>query len=264
MSKQNSLIKGYKVFNPDWTCRDFQYEVGKTYKIDVTPVICERGFHFCKEAKDCFNYYEFNSDNKVAEVIAHGQVYEEVDKCATNKIEIVREIPWHELLTIVNLGNYNSGYQNSGNCNSGNCNSGNWNSGNRNSGYWNQGDYCTGDFNISDHETGCFCTEEHNIRIFDIETDMRFREWRNSRAYRLLTRINFSPNRWILEYDMTDEEKQSHPEYKTTSGYLKVCNTNEAFIDWWRLLSDSEREVIKSIPNFNAEKFRKITGIIIE
>lgn len=22
-------IKGYKVFNPDWTCRDFQYEVGK-------------------------------------------------------------------------------------------------------------------------------------------------------------------------------------------------------------------------------------------
>ena len=25
-------IKGYKVFNPDWTCRDFQYEVGKTFK----------------------------------------------------------------------------------------------------------------------------------------------------------------------------------------------------------------------------------------
>ena len=249
MSKQNSLIKGYKVFNPDWTCRDFQYEVGKTYKIDVTPVICERGFHFCKEAKDCFNYYGFNSDNKVAEVIAHGQVYEEVDKCVTNKIEIVREIPWHELLTIVNLGKGNSGNQNSGNYNSG---------------YWNQGDYCTGDFNISNHETGCFCTKEHNIRIFDIETDMSFREWRNSHAYCLLTRINFSPSRWILEYDMTDEEKQSHPEYKTTSGYLKVCNTNEAFIDWWRLLSDSEREVIKSIPNFNAEKFRKITGIIID
>lgn len=24
-------IKGYKVFNPDWTCRNFQYEVGKTF-----------------------------------------------------------------------------------------------------------------------------------------------------------------------------------------------------------------------------------------
>ena len=25
-------IKGYKVFNPDWTCRNFQYEVGKTFE----------------------------------------------------------------------------------------------------------------------------------------------------------------------------------------------------------------------------------------
>ena len=25
-------MKGYKVFNPDWTCRNFQYEVGKTYE----------------------------------------------------------------------------------------------------------------------------------------------------------------------------------------------------------------------------------------
>lgn len=23
-------MKGYKVFNGDWTCRDFKYEVGKT------------------------------------------------------------------------------------------------------------------------------------------------------------------------------------------------------------------------------------------
>ena len=24
-------ITGYKVFNPDWTCREFQYKVGETY-----------------------------------------------------------------------------------------------------------------------------------------------------------------------------------------------------------------------------------------
>lgn len=25
-------IKGYKVFNSDWTCRGFQYEVGKLFE----------------------------------------------------------------------------------------------------------------------------------------------------------------------------------------------------------------------------------------
>ena len=38
-------MKGYKVFNPDWTCRDMQYEVGKSYEMEEKPVICERGFH---------------------------------------------------------------------------------------------------------------------------------------------------------------------------------------------------------------------------
>lgn len=25
-------MKGYKVFEPDWTCKGFQYEVGKTFE----------------------------------------------------------------------------------------------------------------------------------------------------------------------------------------------------------------------------------------
>ena len=99
-------IKGYKVFNPDWTCRNFQYEVGKTFEEDVTPKCCDRGFHFCTKASDCFSYYGFNPENKVAEVLALGTVDTESDdtKCCTNKIQIVREISWQELLTIVNTG----------------------------------------------------------------------------------------------------------------------------------------------------------------
>lgn len=30
-------MKGYKVFNKDWTCRGFQYEVGKTYEMEKAP-----------------------------------------------------------------------------------------------------------------------------------------------------------------------------------------------------------------------------------
>ena len=35
--ENKNYIKGYKVFNPDWTCRGFQYEVGKTYEENITP-----------------------------------------------------------------------------------------------------------------------------------------------------------------------------------------------------------------------------------
>lgn len=67
-------IKGYKVFNPDWTCRGFQYEVGKTYKHEGDIGLCKAGFHFCQKIADCFSYYDFNNKNKVAEVEAIGLV----------------------------------------------------------------------------------------------------------------------------------------------------------------------------------------------
>jgi hypothetical protein len=54
------IIEEYKVFNDDWTCRDFKYEVGKTYdlnpksfgNIKTKPIeICQCGFHFCDWVK---------------------------------------------------------------------------------------------------------------------------------------------------------------------------------------------------------------------
>ncbi len=70
-------MNGFKVFNSDWTCRGFQYEVGKTYEMNGAPNVCNRGFHFCKKAADCFGYYSFDPANKVAEIIAHGVIAEE-------------------------------------------------------------------------------------------------------------------------------------------------------------------------------------------
>ena len=157
-------VKGYKVFNPDWTCRGKQYSCPGTFEEFVSPSVCNVGMHFCKNAADCFRYYDFNPNNHVAEVIAHGTVAEDDNKCATNKLEIVREIPWAEVLEIVNTGktctgrcnsgDRNSGNRNSGDCNSGDRNSGDWNSGNRNSGDWNSGDWNSGDWNSGDWNSG--------------------------------------------------------------------------------------------------------------
>ena len=63
---------------------------------------------------------------------------------------------------------------------------------------------------------------------------------------------------------MTDEEKEENPTYKTTGGYLKVFDKSESAQIWWDGLSDENKEIIKSIPNFDAEKFEKCTGIKID
>ena len=67
-------MKGYKVFGIDWTCRGFQYAVGGTYEMEDEPSCCNRGFHFCGRLIDCFNYYDFDSNNKVAEIEAIGAI----------------------------------------------------------------------------------------------------------------------------------------------------------------------------------------------
>jgi hypothetical protein len=276
-------VKGYKVFNPDWTCKGKQYTCPGTFEEDVNPSVCNVGMHFCKNAADCFRYYDFDPNNHVAEVIAHGTVAEGKDKCATNKLEIVREIPWAEVLEIVNTGkactgrcnsgdwnsgNHNSGDWNSGNHNSGDHNSGDWNSGNRNSGDrnsgdWNSGDWNSGDWNATSFSGGCFNTEQPKIYMFNKPTDWTLEQWFNCRARYLLNKIDDCTLEYVWLDDMTNEEKAEHPEAKTTGGYLKERTTADNARKWWAGLDAADRNEILSLPNFNAEIFKKITGIDI-
>ena len=250
---ENGVIKGYKVFNPDWTCnpngKPFQYEVGKTYEEDVKPMVYDRGFHFCEKAADCFNFYKFNPKNKVAEVLALGEVDSDGVKSCTNKIQIVREIPWAELLEMVNTGKGCAGL----------CNSGNRNSGNRNSGDWNSGDW-----NKCSFSNGCFNTESPKIYLFNKPSPWTYRDWLNSEARFLLNQIPGD----VLEYrwleNMTDEEKAEHPEAETTGGYLKELDNSECALIWWRGLNDRQKAIITALPNFDKAIFKEITGIDVD
>ncbi len=162
------VVHGFKVFRPDWTCspngNTKQYTCPGKFEEEGELDVCGHGMHFCENAADCFNYYDFDSNNKVAEVIAYGTVLKEGDKSCTDKLEIVREIPWDEVLRIVNTGknctgrcntgNRNTGDWNTGDCNTGDCNTGDCNTGNRNTGDWNTGDCNTGDCNTGNRNTG--------------------------------------------------------------------------------------------------------------
>ena len=272
-------VKGYKVFNPDWTCRGKQYSCPGNFEEDVTLSVCNSGMHFCKKASDCFNYYQFDPNNHVAEVVARGNVVEDGDKCATDKLEIIREIPWAELLEIVNTGKWctgygNSGDYNSGNWNSGDYNSGNWNSGNRNSGdcnsgYWNSGDHNSGnrnsgDWNKTDFSNGCFNTVEPKIYLFNKPSSWTYRNWLGSEARYLMKQIQGDILEWVRLRNMTDDEKTAHPESETTGGYLKKLNNSESAAIWWRSLDQRQKNIIMSIPNFDKAIFKEITGIDVD
>ena len=158
----SEMTRGYKAFETasdgGLMCRDMRYEVGGEYELDGTPVLCERGYHFCQRLDDCFTFYV--RDARICEVEAWGTVVAGDDgKSVADHIRIVRELDRHEVLDLANTGRYctgirNSGYYNSGDCNSGNGNSGDYNSGYRDSGYYNSGDGNSGNRNSGDRNSG--------------------------------------------------------------------------------------------------------------
>lgn len=96
LPKEFVKIKGYKGFNPDMTCRDFQYEEGKDYEETGGIIACGNGFHFCLHPLDVFGYYppaEVGM-NKFHEVEGTGDMDVDTDdtKIACSKIHIGAEL----------------------------------------------------------------------------------------------------------------------------------------------------------------------------
>jgi len=134
----------------------------------------------------------------------------------------------------------NTGLYNSGDCNSGNWNSGNWNSGNWNSGYFNT--------NAPD-----------KIRIFNTWVDMTHEEFK--KKYNIFADLPL--HQWVNKEKMTDEEKETNPDWRTTGGYLKTIDFKQACRIWWAENPDRHHDFL-SLPNFDANIFKEITGIDVE
>lgn len=280
-------MKGYKVFNADWTCRGKQYTCPGEFEQAGELIICENGIHFCANLVDCFNYYEFDPRNRVAEIDAIGDIVDIVegdnDKYCTNKIKIVRELTWEEVLKLCNAGQGNSGISNSGNWNNGNYNngdynngdynSGDWNSGDGNNGNWNSGDYNNGDYNSGDWNTGdwnktsyssgCFNTvQDAEIRMFNRPSGMTYRDWCCSCYARNVMMMAPMGTEFIPYSKMSDIDKAGHPESETIGGYLREA-TNADRQRWWDALKDVEKKAVMSLPNFDENIFYECTGIRI-
>ncbi|MCK9429040.1 MAG: hypothetical protein M0R17_03390, partial [Candidatus Omnitrophica bacterium] len=88
-------MKCFKGFDNNLKCRDFQYEIGKTY-VTAKAELCQEGFHACTNPLDVFSYYN-PGESRYCEVdldgIVKGDSNESNDsKQAGTKITIIREI----------------------------------------------------------------------------------------------------------------------------------------------------------------------------
>ena len=53
----SETITGFKGFDKDLKCRDYQYEVGKEFEEEGKIEACSKGFHFCENPFDVLGYY---------------------------------------------------------------------------------------------------------------------------------------------------------------------------------------------------------------
>ncbi len=97
-------MKAYKA-SYNGKCISLKYEVGKTYSFYGKLIMCERGFHFCKNPKDVLSHYEYDKDFVLFEVDALGKIETGInkDKSVTDKLKVVRIIPPEEYVRLTGI-----------------------------------------------------------------------------------------------------------------------------------------------------------------
>ena len=288
------FIKG---FDKDLRCRNYQFEIGKEYKIDspdgyelTTDDLCSnKVFHFCDSLSKVHGYYSCHEkeNNRFCIIEVLGQLVESDDKCGSNHIRVVREITGEELqiakgLTGGNTGLFNSGYLNSGDRNSGDLNSGyrnsgDRNSGDRNSGYRNSGDRNSGYRNSGyrnsgyrnsgyrnsgDRNSGVFNKTNNSNGVFcNVEPKICIF---NIQTDWTLTEF-YNSKYWsaIMSSDFPLTEWVHTPDAPENGvdGKLIVNTYEDACRRWWNGMDKTNKKIIKSIPNFDIDVFCDITGI---
>ena len=96
MSKE---ITTYKGFDQDLKCRDFQYEVGKTYKHEGDVGACSSGFHGCENPFDVWSYYP-PAESRFCEATQGGELsrHDGDSKVASAEITITAELTFPEFV----------------------------------------------------------------------------------------------------------------------------------------------------------------------
>ena len=99
LNKEEIFVKGFKGFDKNMKCRDFQYEFGKEYIHNGKVKHCEEGFHFCENPLDIFGYYP-PSESRFSTVTGKGTISKDTQdsKVAASEIKIEKEISLKQVI----------------------------------------------------------------------------------------------------------------------------------------------------------------------
>jgi hypothetical protein len=238
-------LTGLKIGDKIWTIQSGWTCISS---IALKKITTEHGHSYFLDGKKCINDLypsafitppkEFDTDLFLEkdEVIAYGTVKFKDKTC----------------IGVLNSGWWNIGLQNSGN----------WNIGSYNTGIFNYGSYNSGGWNICNYETGFFNTQQiDTIRVFN--KPCKIIDWYNAIKPSFIYKS--SPLEWVHIEDMTKEEKEKHPNYKKEKGYYKILSHKVAIQKAWNnnLNKESDKKLLKNLPNFDSDIFFQITGITI-
>ena len=115
--EEKVYMKGYKAFKPGLVCdpegNRFQYAENTVFEMEESPVVCQRGFHFCKYPLDVLDYYPLINDdgttNEFAQVEALDDCVTDDDKkYSTRKIRIGAKFGVKELVQAAVTFDYTS------------------------------------------------------------------------------------------------------------------------------------------------------------
>ena len=86
-------------------------------------------------------------------------------------------------------------------------------------------------------------------------------DWNNSRARNIL--YDMPTNlKWLDEDELTDEQREQTPQGRLVK--IPDEELKQARQEWWDKLNENDKECVKSIPNFDAEKFEICTMIKVD
>ena len=112
------MITGYKAFyqdkkglycQPCTNGKKYRYKEGKICEIKGELKICKNGIHFCENLKDVFDYYPLVQWVKVYKVEILGDVIKKDNKSCTNKLKILEEVTFEEIVNRSNGVNNSNG-----------------------------------------------------------------------------------------------------------------------------------------------------------
>lgn len=74
-------------------CKNITYKFRKTYTFNGNLVMCQQGFHFCKELEHVFDYYELTEESiKVYKIEVLGKVINRENKAVTDKFRLIKKV----------------------------------------------------------------------------------------------------------------------------------------------------------------------------